>query len=106
MSLLGRVAVHRARKAALLCVVFLMARAWSSASLALAGGVSRTGAVHRSVPAVIPAGEGGGPPGQEALLTLAPSGDYRAGRHRSVHGYPRGLGGVSSTTSVTQRGTV
>lgn len=37
MSLLGRVAVHRARKAALLCVVFLMARAWSSASLALAG---------------------------------------------------------------------
>uniref|UniRef100_A0A3P8SBH9 Leucine rich repeat containing 4 n=1 Tax=Amphiprion percula TaxID=161767 RepID=A0A3P8SBH9_AMPPE len=35
--LLGRVAVHRARKAALLCVVFLMARAWSSASLALAG---------------------------------------------------------------------
>uniref|UniRef100_G3Q8E4 Leucine rich repeat containing 4.1 n=1 Tax=Gasterosteus aculeatus TaxID=69293 RepID=G3Q8E4_GASAC len=37
MSLLGRVAVHRARKAALLCVVFLMARAWSSTSLALAG---------------------------------------------------------------------
>uniref|UniRef100_A0A8C2ZT66 Leucine rich repeat containing 4 n=1 Tax=Cyclopterus lumpus TaxID=8103 RepID=A0A8C2ZT66_CYCLU len=37
MSLLGRVAVHRARKAALLCVVFLMAQAWSSASLALAG---------------------------------------------------------------------
>uniref|UniRef100_A0A3Q4GHZ9 Leucine rich repeat containing 4.1 n=2 Tax=Pseudocrenilabrinae TaxID=318546 RepID=A0A3Q4GHZ9_NEOBR len=37
MSLLGRVAVHRARKAALLCVVFLMVRAWSSASLALAG---------------------------------------------------------------------
>ncbi|XP_056133561.1 leucine-rich repeat-containing protein 4 [Lampris incognitus] len=33
----GRVAVRRARKAALLCVVFLMARAWSSASLALAG---------------------------------------------------------------------
>uniref|UniRef100_A0A3P9BCK5 Leucine rich repeat containing 4 n=1 Tax=Maylandia zebra TaxID=106582 RepID=A0A3P9BCK5_9CICH len=37
MSLLGRVAVHRARKAALLCVVFLMVQAWSSASLALAG---------------------------------------------------------------------
>uniref|UniRef100_A0A3Q3JRX5 Ig-like domain-containing protein n=1 Tax=Monopterus albus TaxID=43700 RepID=A0A3Q3JRX5_MONAL len=37
MSLLGRVAVHRARKAALLCVVFLMARVWSSASPALAG---------------------------------------------------------------------
>ncbi|XP_010885671.2 leucine-rich repeat-containing protein 4 [Esox lucius] len=37
MSLLGRVAVRRARKAALLCLVFLMARAWSSASLALAG---------------------------------------------------------------------
>uniref|UniRef100_A0A3Q2CS71 Leucine rich repeat containing 4.1 n=1 Tax=Cyprinodon variegatus TaxID=28743 RepID=A0A3Q2CS71_CYPVA len=37
MSLLGRVAVQRARKAALLCVVFLMAQAWSSASLALAG---------------------------------------------------------------------
>ncbi|KAK6314622.1 hypothetical protein J4Q44_G00141510 [Coregonus suidteri] len=37
MSLLGRVAVRRARKAALLCVVFLMARAWSSASLAMAG---------------------------------------------------------------------
>ncbi|XP_051911495.1 leucine-rich repeat-containing protein 4 [Hippocampus zosterae] len=35
MSLLGRVAAHCARKAALLCVVFLMARAWSSASLAL-----------------------------------------------------------------------
>ncbi|XP_077449970.1 leucine-rich repeat-containing protein 4 [Stigmatopora argus] len=35
MSLLGRVAAHRARKATLLCVVFLMARAWSSASLAL-----------------------------------------------------------------------
>ncbi|XP_062338656.1 leucine-rich repeat-containing protein 4 [Osmerus eperlanus] len=37
MSLLGRVAVRRARKTALLCVVFLMARAWSSAPLALAG---------------------------------------------------------------------
>ncbi|XP_062415927.1 leucine-rich repeat-containing protein 4 [Pungitius pungitius] len=37
MSLLGRVAVHRARKAALLCVVFLMAQAWSSTSLASAG---------------------------------------------------------------------
>uniref|UniRef100_A0A3B3VVG2 Leucine rich repeat containing 4 n=2 Tax=Poecilia TaxID=8080 RepID=A0A3B3VVG2_9TELE len=37
MSLLGRVAAQRARKAALLCIVFLMARAWSSASLALAG---------------------------------------------------------------------
>uniref|UniRef100_A0A674AAC7 Leucine rich repeat containing 4 n=1 Tax=Salmo trutta TaxID=8032 RepID=A0A674AAC7_SALTR len=34
MSLLGRVAV---RRATLLCVVFLMARAWSSASLAMAG---------------------------------------------------------------------
>uniref|UniRef100_H3D0B4 Leucine rich repeat containing 4 n=1 Tax=Tetraodon nigroviridis TaxID=99883 RepID=H3D0B4_TETNG len=43
MSLLGRVAVHRARKAALLCVVFLMARAWSSASLALAGAASSQG---------------------------------------------------------------
>uniref|UniRef100_A0A3Q2NV26 Leucine rich repeat containing 4 n=1 Tax=Fundulus heteroclitus TaxID=8078 RepID=A0A3Q2NV26_FUNHE len=37
MSLLGRVAAQRARKATLLCVVFLMARAWSSTSLALAG---------------------------------------------------------------------
>ncbi|KAG7264372.1 hypothetical protein CRUP_013024 [Coryphaenoides rupestris] len=37
MSLLGRVAVCRARKAALLCVVFLMARAWSSSSLGVAG---------------------------------------------------------------------
>uniref|UniRef100_M4AAS4 Leucine rich repeat containing 4 n=1 Tax=Xiphophorus maculatus TaxID=8083 RepID=M4AAS4_XIPMA len=37
MSLLGRVAAQRARKAALLCIVFLMARAWSSASLASAG---------------------------------------------------------------------
>ncbi|KAL0963018.1 hypothetical protein UPYG_G00348470 [Umbra pygmaea] len=37
MSLLGRVAVHRARKAALLCLVFLMAPVWSSTSLALAG---------------------------------------------------------------------
>ncbi|KAM3858804.1 leucine-rich repeat-containing protein 4 [Diretmus argenteus] len=43
MSLLGRVAVHRARKAALLCVVFLMARAWSSASLALAGAAGAPG---------------------------------------------------------------
>ncbi|XP_028278148.1 leucine-rich repeat-containing protein 4-like isoform X2 [Parambassis ranga] len=43
MSLLGRVAVHRARKAALLCVVFLMAQAWSSASLALAGEVVSQG---------------------------------------------------------------
>ncbi|XP_031653700.1 leucine-rich repeat-containing protein 4-like [Oncorhynchus kisutch] len=34
MSLLGRVAV---RRATLLCVVFLMARAWSSTSLAMAG---------------------------------------------------------------------
>uniref|UniRef100_H2MK49 Leucine rich repeat containing 4 n=1 Tax=Oryzias latipes TaxID=8090 RepID=H2MK49_ORYLA len=37
MTLLGRVAVHRARKAALFCVLFLMVRAWSSASLASAG---------------------------------------------------------------------
>uniref|UniRef100_A0A8C5HGQ6 Leucine-rich repeat-containing protein 4-like n=1 Tax=Gouania willdenowi TaxID=441366 RepID=A0A8C5HGQ6_GOUWI len=37
LCLLGRVAVHRARKAALLFVVFLMAQAWSSTSLALAG---------------------------------------------------------------------
>ncbi|XP_008313907.1 leucine-rich repeat-containing protein 4 [Cynoglossus semilaevis] len=44
MSLLGRVAVHRARKATLLCVVFLMARAWSSASLASAGVASSQGA--------------------------------------------------------------
>uniref|UniRef100_A0A667ZL92 Leucine rich repeat containing 4 n=1 Tax=Myripristis murdjan TaxID=586833 RepID=A0A667ZL92_9TELE len=43
MSLLGRVAVHRARKAALLCVFFLMARAWSSASLALAGAAVASG---------------------------------------------------------------
>uniref|UniRef100_A0A3B3ZI17 Ig-like domain-containing protein n=1 Tax=Periophthalmus magnuspinnatus TaxID=409849 RepID=A0A3B3ZI17_9GOBI len=41
--LLGRVTVHRARKAALLCVVFLMARAWSSASLALAGAAASQG---------------------------------------------------------------
>nr|XP_061809141.1 leucine-rich repeat-containing protein 4-like [Nerophis lumbriciformis] len=41
MSLLGRVAAHRARKAALLCVVFLMARAWSSASLALGAAASQ-----------------------------------------------------------------
>uniref|UniRef100_A0A8C6U2T2 Leucine rich repeat containing 4.1 n=1 Tax=Neogobius melanostomus TaxID=47308 RepID=A0A8C6U2T2_9GOBI len=43
MSLLGRVTVHRARKAALLCVIFLMARAWSSASLALAGAAASQG---------------------------------------------------------------
>ncbi|XP_072311176.1 leucine-rich repeat-containing protein 4 [Eucyclogobius newberryi] len=43
MSLLGRVTVHRARKAALLCVVFLMARAWSSASMALAGAAASQG---------------------------------------------------------------
>ncbi|XP_034018823.1 leucine-rich repeat-containing protein 4-like [Thalassophryne amazonica] len=43
MSLLGRVAVHRARKAALLCVVFLMVRVWSSASLALAGAAMSQG---------------------------------------------------------------
>ncbi|XP_077400196.1 leucine-rich repeat-containing protein 4 [Vanacampus margaritifer] len=41
MSLLGRVAVHRARKSALLCIVFLMARAWSSASLALGSAASQ-----------------------------------------------------------------
>ncbi|XP_061125137.1 leucine-rich repeat-containing protein 4 [Syngnathus typhle] len=41
MSLLGRVAAHRARKTALLCVVFLMARAWSSASLALGAAASQ-----------------------------------------------------------------
>ncbi|XP_056434774.1 leucine-rich repeat-containing protein 4 [Gadus chalcogrammus] len=44
MSLLGRVAVCRARKAALLCVVFLMARAWSSSSLGLVGAAAAAAA--------------------------------------------------------------